>query len=112
MEIIDCGTLVHYTQTFKAQRGSFKLEWYSDDFKSGYITALYVDKDYRKRGVGGELLKYAEGVAGYKGFDELYLKVEDGTWMKDWYERCGYSFHSYEVDEEDIWVWLKKSIKN
>ena len=112
MEIIDCGTLVHYTKTFKAQHGRIKLEWYSDDVESGYITALYVDKDYRKIGIGGELLKYAEDVAKFKGVDELYLKVEDGTWMKDWYERLGYLFHSYEVYEDDCWVWLKKSLKN
>ena len=38
-----------------------------------------------------------------------YLKVEVGSWMHNWYLRCGYEY--WQDDEDPEYVWLFKNLR-
>lgn len=61
------------------------------------ICALYVEEEYRGRGIAGELLNFACNEMRSRGVDSLYL-VTDHT---DFYEKYGWEFHCMvQVDGE------------
>lgn len=97
----------HYITKFGNEYGSFNLECYSDDINAFILTALYVREEHREQGHGNELLKDAEDIARACN-KSILLKVEQGTFMEDWYKRNGYRLHS----DEDEYVWLIKDIYN
>lgn len=56
--------------------------------RSGYVDFIATSPEYRRKGVGGQLLKFAE--AGLD-FDELYLDVlKDNLPAVSLYEKMGY----------------------
>lgn len=84
------------------------LELYDDDPSTCIFTHLLVDEDYRQQGFGTQALIDAEKIAKNLGCDEVYLKVENGSWMYNWYLRCGYEFDNFDVDN---YVWLYKDLE-
>lgn len=70
-------------------------ENWSED-SSGFIYEIYVLPDFRKRGIGGELLSHAESVARQLGHRKIRLKANafdhtvDIKWLISWYTRKGY----------------------
>jgi GNAT superfamily N-acetyltransferase len=54
------------------------------------IHGLSVTEDYRKIGIGYSLLYWAEQEAKSMGATEVELCAERGSWIEDWYVRCGY----------------------
>ncbi|MCL2850901.1 MAG: GNAT family N-acetyltransferase [Firmicutes bacterium] len=51
-----------------------------------WLACLYVDNEFRGKGIGTELIKYCTAVAGKLGFEKLYLITEHS----DYYEKLGW----------------------
>lgn len=70
------------------------------------LCALWVDEDYRCRGIAGRLLSHAEREACRMGIDTLYL-VTDHT---SFYERYGWQFFTMvqSSDGEDTRLYRKE----
>lgn len=93
--------------------GSIQLDIYSDyqfDDIYAYIHHLYVDKDYRRKGVARELLDIAENIARMNGKDAVYLDYVEYTpkWVYDYYIRRGYKC----VEETSDGILMKLDFKN
>lgn len=84
------------------------LEIYEDDPTTCIFTHLLVDEKYRQQGYGTQALVDAEKIAKNHGCTIIYLKVENNSWMYDWYIRQGYEFDNFDVDN---YVWLYKDLK-
>ena len=83
------------------------LEIYEDDPTTCIFTHLSVDEKHRQKGFGTQALSNAEEIAKNFGCNEVWLKVENGSWMYDWYLRRGYEFDNFDVDN---YVWLYKEL--
>ena len=62
------------------------------------LCALYVEKEYRRKGVAREILNFARRDMGNFGFTRLYL-VTDHT---EFYEKCGWKFLTMVNGDGDI----------
>jgi GNAT superfamily N-acetyltransferase len=61
--------------------------------EDGYIDFLSVTEENRGKGIATMLLKECERIVSEDfGQSKVWLWVEDPSWMKEWYERCGYGF--------------------
>ena len=62
-----------------------------DEVKScAMIYRLSVEKNHRRNGYGRMLLKEAEDEARRLGASVVSLSAKKGSFMLDWYQRCGY----------------------
>lgn len=109
MEVTKIDTIDHRTRKYRNEYGGFNIEDYSDMKESAVLTALRVLPQYQGKGHGKDLLNQAEGIARLLGFEEIILKVEEGTWQEEWYKRSGYEFLLKE-NEDSEYVWLKKDL--
>lgn len=87
--------------------GFARVYWYDDDDTVAYFDMLSVSQSERKQGIGRNLLKEQESIAFCLGLRKGCLLVENGTWMKDWYIREGYSYYT---DGEENYVYLTKPL--
>ena len=87
--------------------GFARVYWYDDDDTVAYFDMLSVSQSERKQGIGRDLLKEQESIAFCLGLRKGCLLVENGTWMKDWYIREGYSYYT---DGEENYVYLTKPL--
>ena len=56
-----------------------------------HIESLGVKKDFRKKGIGTRLTKFAENLARKKGFKKIGLSVEiNNKFLKELYSKMGY----------------------
>lgn len=74
------------------------------------IDSLSVDKDMRKRGIGNHILAMLENAGNRLGATKCRLAVVVGSFVHNWYKRCGYV--DIATDEESIYVWMQKNISN
>lgn len=81
------------------------LEIYEDNPTTCILTHLLVDEKHRQQGYGTQALFDAEKIAKNFGCNEVWLKVENGSWMYDWYLRRGYEFDNFD---DGVYVWLYK----
>ena len=64
----------------------------------GLLWALWVDKPFRKEGVGRYMIEEAEKYAIMYGCKSLALEHDDReapSWVKRWYERLGYEVKEF-----------------
>lgn len=86
----------------------FCLYSYSDEPDTMYLSEVYVNKLYRKRGYGNILLKHAKQLAKERGYKTMYLKVAENSWQEKWYKRNGFEFVQNDIIQN--WLWLKCEI--
>ena len=103
LTLISTRTVLEYSNGY----ARIWLEIYEDDPTTCIFTHLFVDEKYRQQGYGTQVLFDAEKIAKNHGCDDVYLKVENGSWMYDWYLRCGYEFDNFDTDN---YVWLYKEL--
>lgn len=73
-----------------------------------WISDISVDADFRRQGIGSELLLFCESISLKLSCCDVLLAVERGSWMYDWYCRRGY----FECeDAEGEFVKLQKTLK-
>lgn len=60
------------------------------------VCAVYVEEEYRKQGLAGQLLTYACNEYAIMGIHTLYLATEHTSF----YERCGWEFHCMAQEED------------
>ncbi len=77
--------------------------------KDGYVLGrLAVLKEFRKNGVGKELLKFAQETVAEKGGS--FLKLHSQTHAINFYEKCGYkSFGEIEYEQDCPHIWMIKN---
>lgn len=93
------------TWKFENEISRFSLHYYSDDPDVVYFFSLFVDEKYRKQGLGNAILEYAEQFAVEHNFKKISLKVEENTWMYEWYKRKGYIDNGEKTAK---YIWLEK----
>lgn len=73
-----------------------KIEWSVE--KYGEVKELFVDIEYRSKGIGKELVQAAEEYVKEKGCDAMFIEVFlPNTLAKKFYEKIGYSERSVEM---------------
>lgn len=89
--------------------------WSSD--RAPYISNLAVAQDYRRLGIGSQLLSKCEQIALDWGYHETQLHVLDSNdSAKQMYDKCGYQISQIEASWGNLWfdcsprLLLKKSI--
>lgn len=104
------GKKIHH-YTFMEKNGKAMVEMYTieGDGKTGYIMALSVQEKFRERGLAKELLQRMEEKIRQQGYKYACLWVEDGSWMKKWYQRGGYS----NIGDHELYPnhsWMRKEL--
>ncbi len=82
--------------------------YFHDDKKVFYLDSLTVDVNHRRKGLGLQMQLIRENIAREMGYKYTMLWVSKKTWMRKWYERRGYKYHS-QHDKYNA-VWLKKKL--
>lgn len=70
------------------------------------IYNLNTEATRRKQGYGNRLLKHAEHMAKMLGASVVSLAVKNGSFMYDWYQRCGYK----PIFSDDEFVTMYKEL--
>lgn len=95
----------HYIQDWKSykrviivsDKGSVFVELY-DQYLCYNIKAqiwgLFVEESFRNKGVGKQLIQYAENVIKQFGEQRIAIIWDNSTpsWIMDWYKKSGYKF--------------------
>ena len=71
------------------QIDSRKSDW-NEREGHGFIREFYVDKDFRRQGIGTQLLKNAENKLKEMGAENIYLTSSDKYYVQDFYFKNGY----------------------
>jgi GNAT superfamily N-acetyltransferase len=61
-----------------------------------WLAGLYVDKEYRNRGIGKVLVEEIQAIARSFGYDTLYLRTE---YASEYYRKLGWEFVETLIDE-------------
>ena len=73
---------------------------YEQDVERGIVENLYVDSDYRNRGLGSRLLTEAERRLAQRGVDSISLEVmADNEHARRFYRNHGYTPHRVQVEK-------------
>lgn len=91
---------------FKNGDASATLYWYLDDPSVGYLADLKTTVSSRGQGLASKLIETIKDKARQMNMEFLYLRVLNGTWMKNWYERIGFSPILIDGD----YSWMKFSL--
>ena len=83
------------------------IEIYDDEPNECILTHLYTLEKHRQQGHARKALAEAELIAKELGCHIVYLEVETGSWMHNWYLRCGYQWYE---NTSDNYTWLMKNI--
>ncbi len=99
-----------YTYITSNGKASITLSTRNDYPDWGWITSLTVHKSIRSQKVGTMLIAMVEEEARNMGITSIGLGANKSQWVKQWYERLGFS--EYEIDEESkgIVVNMKKDL--
>lgn len=93
--------------------GSVQLEIYDkpcDDGVQAYICKLWVDEEYRRKGIGTALLNTAEELARRENMTAVYLDWNGRVtprWTLDWYFHRGYDDVAFGKDNALMKLTLK-----
>ena len=74
------------------------------------ISDLSVSETLQGHGVGSLIIQKSIDFATKKGFNEVWLWVDENSWMQKCYERKGFIFDQINKDIEGT-VWMKYLIK-
>jgi GNAT superfamily N-acetyltransferase len=89
------------------EKFKFALYKYHKDKHIIFLSLVFVEEPYRRQGIGNEILNEAEFLAKMYDSDIIMLQCKRQSWMRKWYMRHGYVFHSKNKEYD----WLKKSIQ-
>jgi ribosomal protein S18 acetylase RimI-like enzyme len=96
---------VSYTLIAQNGVGVVDIQFDYDMPNTGYIKRLSVLENYRKEGLGTELINACTCIAVNKGMKFLQLDVQfDNEWLVNWYKRLGFEILSRE---ENTYVMIK-----
>lgn len=104
----------HKSINLWCKEGSCRVEFYPEPLGrlgvEAYFCALWVEPEYRGRGVAGKLMADAESMTREMGYEKIFLRVYDNEaddWTIQWYERQGYEL----VDEGEDFSEMCKILK-
>jgi ribosomal protein S18 acetylase RimI-like enzyme len=91
---------------------SFRTEYsWKGKKKYAYISNLAVSKNYRRQGIGSQLLTKCEKIAKDNGFNEVYLHVlASNDSGKQLYLQNGYTIRQVETDLYSLFVPSKRRL--
>ncbi|MFY0652106.1 MAG: GNAT family N-acetyltransferase [Cyclobacteriaceae bacterium] len=71
-----------------------------------WFACLFVDEDYRNRGLANEIIKHSMIESRKRGFDTLYLSTE----LDGFYEKKGWEYHAngYTAFGDSLKIYSKK----
>jgi len=87
-------------------------EFYADGKTKAHLSHTRVGEEFRRRGIGGRLIKKAEAEAKQRGFESVTLGVdEDNKQAIRLYERLGYKEFMRELgDMGEMIIGMKKDL--
>ena len=78
--------------------------YFHDDKRTFYMDQLTVNENHRRKGFGLKMQELREHIARDMGFKYTMLWVVKGIWMRKWYERRGYKYHSQHKKYNAVWL--------
>lgn len=82
----------------------FAFYTYEDEPDILYLANVFVNEDYRSKGIGSKIIKIADTVASGMGCDSIRLQCTKGSDAERLYKNNGYN----ELTEKDQRIWLEK----
>lgn len=76
--------------------GLCRLSIYNQTPNVAFLSTLIVDENNRNKGIGDQLLFLAEQMSKNNNCNTITLYVEPDSWLKEWYERKGFSIVGYD----------------
>ena len=86
----------------------FSFYAYKDEPNILYLSGLYVNEEYRNKGIGTKILEIADEVANNLDCHAIRLKTKKDSNAERLYRTHGYN--SLSTEERD-WIWLEKQDK-
>lgn len=80
----------------------FSFYSYKDEPNILYLAGLYVNDEYRNKGIGTKILKIADEVAVSMKCSSILLKTEIGSNAERLYKNNGYSV--FRIEENQVWL--------
>lgn len=96
----------------KIEAARYCLYTYNDEPKIVYLSHLYVNPQYRSRGLGRTVINLIKDeVFEYRRAEELRLWVNKDSWVHGWYKRAGFKDMEGETDNsyirpDDVWMFM------
>jgi GNAT superfamily N-acetyltransferase len=103
--IIDWGITWHIME--KSGLAFARAYIYHNSLTYIYLDMLYVDECARKDGIGRKLQEIREQIGKELGAEHSMLWVKTDSWMKEWYERRGYTYY---CEKNKHHIWMEKSL--
>ena len=82
----------------------FSFYSYKDEPNVLYLSSVFVNEEYRNKGIGTKILKIADEVSTYFKCNSIRLKTENGSNAESLYRKNGYK----TLKEEGNQIWLEK----
>lgn len=82
----------------------FSFYSYKDEPNVLYLSNVFVNEEYRNKGIGTKILKIADEVSTYLKCNSIRLKTENGSNAESLYRKNGYKI----LTEEGKQIWLEK----
>ena len=92
------------TLTIKADEAKAIIYWYLDDSSTIYLSNLFVNPDFRNKGIGNKLLDMLEQIGKDLNANTSCLWVKIESWIHEWYKKRGYSDLINHNQEGFIWM--------
>jgi len=86
----------------------FSFYSYKDEPNVLYLSNVFVNEEYRNKGIGTKILKIADEVSTYLKCNSIRLKTENGSNAESLYRKNGYKI----LTEEGKQIWLEKQGDN
>lgn len=93
----------------KDKIGNCAVYQYHDSRHDLYICGLEVQTEHRIKGIGNKLLSFCETAARDLGVTKTLLWVDKQSWMREWYNRKGYSDLMSHKKHKGC-IWMKKRL--
>jgi len=97
------GYSIHMME--KSGKAYARTYWYNDDKSVIFLEGLHVDEKMCGNGIATKLLEMHIQIAKEKKAS-TQLKVEEGSWMHEWYKRRGYKKYTRCEESNTIWLYM------
>ena len=105
--ITDFGTVWFVSAEDKSFK--FAVYMYSDDSSTIYLSNVFVNKQYRGKGLGNVILQSTEKIAHQFNTQYICLKCKKNTSTQQWYIRHNYKNLS-DDEQNPSYIWMIKKI--
>lgn len=85
------------------------ISWYNDQDDAIYIDLISVIEEFRRQGLGSQMMEVCINLSIYLGATSINLCVQKESFMHKWYEKIGF-IDTIPNKEDDTYIWMNKHL--